>query len=229
MQDFVIQLRRKFEANANNANATQMKAYMRNQYDFFGIKAPDQRRIRKEFISEHGLPDVSELPVLIREVWEQPEREFQHFGMVLAEHYIRKVNRDFIRVLEFMIINKSWWDTVDFIASHLAGKFFERFPGMIPEYTEKWLKSGNMWLQRTALLFQLRYRKNTDTGLLFSLILQLREHPDFFIRKAIGWALREYSKTDREIVKDFVNTHELSPLSRKEALKVIERSKKKSE
>ncbi|MFP4471581.1 MAG: DNA alkylation repair protein [Bacteroidota bacterium] len=225
MKSFIPQLREKFEANANADNARQMKAYMRNRYDFFGIKAPDQRRIRSEFLKTYGLPSQEYLPALVRELWAQPEREFQHFGMVLCEKYIKKVEPDFVETLEFMITNKSWWDTVDFIASHLVGDLFKRFPEMIPQYTTKWLDSENMWLQRTALLFQLRYKNETDTKLLFSLIEKLADHQDFFIRKAIGWALRQYSKTDPALVMDFVKTHKLSSLSQKEALKVIMRSK----
>ncbi len=226
MQDFIKHLREKFEANANSANAMQMKAYMRNQYDFFGIKAPDQRRIRSEFLKQYGLPSIDQLPVLIGQLWAQPEREFQHFGMVLVEKYIKKVDQDFIADLECMITTKSWWDTVDFIATHLVGTLFKRFPSMISEYTGKWLDSENLWLQRTALLFQLKYKTDTDLDLLFDLIKKLSGHHDFFIRKAIGWVLREYSKTDPQTVLQFVESHQLSPLSKKEALKVIERKKK---
>ncbi len=225
MKDFIPQLSEKFEANANPDNARQMKAYMRNRYDFFGIKAPDQRRIRSEFFKTYGLPSQEDLPEHVRELWAQPEREFQHFGMVLCEKYIKKVQPDFVETLEFMITNKSWWDTVDFIASHLVGDLFKRFPEMIPQYSTKWLDSGNLWLQRSALLFQLRYKNETDTKLLFRLIEKLADHQDFFIRKAIGWALRQHSKTDPDLVMDFLRDHQLSPLSKKEALKVILRKK----
>ena len=124
---------------------------------------------------------------------------------------------------EFMIINKSWWDTVDMIASHLVGTHFKRFPGLIPAYTEKWMASGNFWLQRTALLFQLKYKKETDVELMSDLIKRLAGEKEFFIRKAIGWVLREYSKTDPEIVINFVENQQLSNLSRTEALKVNNR------
>lgn len=226
MDDFVLKLRQKFNENINPQNALQMKAYMRNQYDFFGLKAPAQVEIRQEFLKAEGLPEIAHLPELIRELWEQPEREFQHFGMALTEKYSKKTDAGFIQTLEWMIVTKSWWDTVDFIAANLVGAHFKRFPELIPAYTEKWMNSGNFWLQRSALLFQLKYKKQTDLGLLFGFIERLSDSREFFIRKAIGWALREYSKTDPEIVIQFVNSHQLQPLSRKEALKVINRKSK---
>lgn len=223
MEDFVLKLRQKFTENINPQNALQMKAYMRNQYDFFGIKAPAQAQIRKEFLKAEGLPEIFHLPKLILELWEQPEREFQHFALALIEKYSKKTDAGFIEILEWIVVTKSWWDTVDFIAANLVGAHFKRFPELIPAYTEKWMNSGNFWLQRSALLFQLKYKKQTDLGLLFGFIERLSDSREFFIRKAIGWTLREYSKTDPHIVIQFVNSHQLQPLSRKEALKVINR------
>lgn len=223
MTTFVSNLKTALEAQANPENAVQQKAYMRNQFEFFGLKAPEQRALYSDFLKQHGLPPANEIRTIIRELWQQPEREFQHFGMLLLEKYVRKGEADMIHLFEFMIITKSWWDTIDMIASRLVGTHFKKYPKQIPVYTEKWMKSGNFWLQRTALLFQLKYKKDTDTKLLFDLIERLAHEDEFFIRKAIGWALREYSKTDPEAVIDFVDTHELKPLSRKEALKVVHR------
>jgi 3-methyladenine DNA glycosylase AlkD len=225
MDGFVLKLRQKFTENINPQNALQMKAYMRNQYDFFGIKAPEQLQIRQEFLKAEGLPEIAHLPKLVRELWEQPEREFQHFGLALTEKYSKKTDAGFIETLEWMIVTKSWWDTVDFIAANLVGVHFKRFPELIPAYTEKWMNSGNFWLQRSALLFQLKYKKQTDLRLLFGFIERLSDSREFFIRKAIGWTLREYSKTDPDIIIQFVNSHQLQPLSQKEALKVINRKK----
>ena len=225
MHPFVQNLRKALELRVTPKNAAQQKAYMRNQFEFFGLKAPEQAELRREFLKTHGLAPTDELRTIIRELWQQPEREFQYFGMMILEKYIKKVDADFISLLEVMITTKSWWDTVDMIAARLVGVHFKIFPGQIPVYTEKWMASGNFWLQRTALLFQLKYKKDTDTGLLFNLVERLADEDEFFIRKAIGWALREYSKTDPEAVISFVESHELKPLSRKEALRVVERKK----
>ncbi len=223
MSDYVQNLRTAFDTCANQEIAIQQKKYMRNQFEFFGIKAPEQTIIRREFFKNYGLPHIDELPDIIRELWQQPEREFQFFCMMMLEKFIKKTEKDFINDLEFLITNKSWWDTVDMIAAKLVGMHFKRFPEQITFYTEKWMTSGDFWLQRTALLFQLKYKKDTDVELMFNLIKRLSDQDEFFIRKAIGWVLREYSKTDPEIIIEFVNTHQLKPLSRKEALKVINR------
>jgi 3-methyladenine DNA glycosylase AlkD len=229
MNEYIRKLRETYASRANAEYALQMKAYMRNQYDFFGLKAEKQRETNRIFLKEAGLPAITDLPLLIHQLWDQPEREMQFFGMLLLDKYKNKVDEDFIQVYEFMISTKSWWDTVDYIAANLVGAHFKHFPHLIPVYTEKWMKSGNLWLQRSALLFQLKYRNSTDTNLMFSLIKQLSGEKDFFIRKAIGWALRQYSKTDPEAVIFFVETHALSGLSQKEAMKVINRKKKASD
>ena len=108
---------------------------------------------------------------------------------------------------------------MDGIASWLVGEHFKRFPKLIKPYTEKWMKSGNMWLQRTVILFQLGYKDKTDVKLLFKNIKKCMDSKEFFIRKAIGWALREYSKTNAQAVINFVENNELAPLSKREALK----------
>ncbi len=223
MNNYINKLRAAFELQANPERAAKKNAYMRNLFPHFGLVAPEQHELRKSFLKEHGMPDESDLPELIDLLWTQPEREFQHFGQELLTKFSKKVDKDFISVYEFMIINKSWWDSIDMIASHLVGTHFKRFPEMIPEYTEKWMASGNFWLQRTALLFQLKYKKETDVDLMFDLIKRLAREKEFFIRKAIGWILREYSKTDPEIVISFVENNQLSHLSKTEALKVIKR------
>ena len=110
-------------------------------------------------------------------------------------------------------------DTVDFLASNMVGMHFKRFPNLIPEYTSKWMASGNIWLQRTCLLYQLKYKENTNTSLLYSWIHSLMDSKEFFIQKAIGWILREYSKTAPAEVIDFIHNTNLKPLSKREGLK----------
>lgn len=223
MNLIVSTLNTRFELLANPEKASWQKAYLRNQFEFYGINSPEQEMIRKDIFAEFGIPDQTEVEVIIHELWALPQREFQYFGLFLVEKMIKKANPDFIRALELMITTKTWWDTVDMIASHHVGVLLQRFPELTPVYNKKWMASGNLWLQRTAVLFQLKYKDKTDTSLLFDLIRQLAGHKDFFIRKAIGWALREYSKTSPDAVLRFLNNIDLSPLSRREALKVINR------
>ena len=148
-----------------------------------------------------------------------PEREWQYFGIELLMHYKKQWKISTIKLVEYGITHKSWWDTVDYIADAWAGEYFKLFPQRIITVTGKWNQSNHMWLQRCSLLFQKKYKKSTDTKLLGRYIIQLSGSKEFFIRKAIGWILREYAKTDPEWVKKFVASTELSPLSRREALK----------
>ncbi|MGB6269221.1 MAG: DNA alkylation repair protein, partial [Olleya sp.] len=139
----------------------------------------------------------------------------------LAFKYIKTLDKNDITLFEFMVANKSWWDTVDFIAVKLIGAYFKVFPDSRKVYIDKWLTSNNIWLQRSALLFQLKYKEAIDEELLAYTINHLLDTKEFFINKAIGWILREYSRTNPEWVLDFVNKTDLNNLSKKEALRLI--------
>lgn len=225
MSEFIQVLSEEFQRSADPENAVGQKAYMRNQFEFFGIKAPIRKDIQKPFLVKTYLPPKEELEGLVKELWNKPEREFQMFGQELTAKYQRQFGEKDIELLEFMVVNKSWWDTVDFIASHLMGSFFKIFPELRQQYVDKWLDSNNIWLQRCALLFQLKYREQVDTELLVYIINRLLGSKEFFINKAIGWILREYSKRNPNWVMEFVNETDLHSLSRKEALKAINRKK----
>ncbi len=208
------------EQNGNPGIAAAQQKYMRDQFKFYGLKSPERRLIQKAILVEYGMPSVEQLPKLLDLMWQNPHRDLQLYGIDLIERSIKKVEKDFINVLEKLIITKSWWDTVDMLAGKLAAQHFKRFPELLPAYPNKWMVSKNMWLQRSAIIFQLKYRKTTDTDLLFNYILQVKGSKEFFLQKAAGWALREYSKTDWEFVLDFIETHpDLAPLTRREGLK----------
>ncbi len=210
--------------NADPAKAIPMKKYMKERFEFFGITSVPRKDIYREFFKEKGLPDNKEISNIIKELWEKPQREYQYFAIFLLGKMIRQLDKDHISLFELMITNRSWWDTVDAIASNLVGPVLAGDKNIIPEITGKWMGSGNMWLQRTSLLFQLKYKNGTDKKLLFSLIKELSEREEFFIRKAIGWALREYSKTSPDSVSEFIANIKMSPLSVKEGMKIIVKS-----
>ena len=207
--------------HADPVKAIPMKKYMKDKFEYLGLSSIPRKEIYREFFKVNGMPEISEIDKLTMELWERPEREYQYFAMILLQKMEKKFNLGILPLYEYTITEKSWWDTVDFIAANLAGLLLKRNWDNIVEITGKWMASGNMWLQRTALLFQLKYKAGTDEKLLFSLIINLSEHKDFFIRKAIGWALREYSKTSPESVSEFVGRTSLSPLSEKEAMRII--------
>lgn len=170
-------------------------------------------------------PGYQKLEPVIKKLWQLPGREFQYFAQELILKYQKDYTEDIINLFEYMILNKSWWDTVDHIAKKLVGEYFKLFPPKKDEKISEWVKSENIWLQRTALLFQLGYKEETDAQLLFDVIEELKEIDEFFIQKAIGWALREYSKIEPIAIVKFANTHQLSTLAEREALKVVKRNK----
>ncbi|WP_298480092.1 DNA alkylation repair protein [uncultured Maribacter sp.] len=221
MQHYLETLTKEFEHYKNAEIALQQKAYVRNQFEYFGLKTAVRRGIQKPFLVKEYLPLHSELKNIIEMLWEKPQREFQHFGQELVFKYVKRLEIKDIALFEFMIINKSWWDTVDFIAVKLLGAFFKIFPEQRKKYIEKWLLSNNIWLKRSALLFQLKYKDQIDTKLLSKVVLFLLGSKEFFINKAIGWVLREYSRTNPTWVVRFVETTELNPLSRREALRLM--------
>lgn len=223
VEDFVNTLQSEFEKNANSVNALTQKKYMRNQFEYYGLVTTTRRKVQEPFLIKSFLPTKENAFEIIEILWQKPEREFQHFAQELAFKYIKTLEEKDIELFEMMVITKSWWDTVDFIANKLMGAYFKKFPELREQYVKKWIESDNIWLQRSALLFQLKYKEDLDTELLAFTIIQLLGSNEFFINKAIGWILREYSRINPNWVILFVEKQDtLSKLSKKEALRLIE-------
>lgn len=199
--------------------AVPMKKYMRNQFEFFGIKSPLRKEITREFIKKNGVPPVEDAETIIKELYKLPQRELHYFACGLVYRLKKSWRKKDIKLIEWLILHKSWWDTVDFIASNLAGEYFRKFPEKTKTIIKKWQESPNMWLNRSAIIFQLGYKHLTDEKLLFQNIKRHAASDEFFHRKAIGWALREYTRTNPKAVIEFVKNNELKPLSKKEALR----------
>jgi 3-methyladenine DNA glycosylase AlkD len=216
-------LRHVIEGHRNEEEAAKMSKYMRNQFEYFGFRAPLLRGLVKDYIQENGLPPKEELKAIIESLWAYPEREMQIVGLYIMDKMIKTIQVNDLALIEFMITTKSWWDTVDHIAKHHAGKYFSMYPGQLGKIDD-WMESGNIWLIRSAILFQLGYKAKTDEDLLSSIIERSLGTKEFFINKAIGWALREYGKTNPEFTIDFVSRHPLSPLSKREALKILQKT-----
>jgi 3-methyladenine DNA glycosylase AlkD len=204
--DSLSALTRVFRDNQDPVFAAWQKAYMRNRFPFFGLRQPIRKRLQKPFL----FPKEEVL-----HVFGLDEREFQYTAIDLFIHH--GVERRDLQLLEQLITSKSWWDTVDVIATNPAGHFFKKFPSLIGE-TENWLVSPNLWLRRSALLFQLRYKEHTDASRLFRYCTEAKKEKDLFIQRAIAWALREYSKTNSGEVLAFVQSNAFSPLIQREVL-----------
>lgn len=219
--EFIKNVLIEFENHANANTALEQERYMKNQFYFYGVKTEKRRQIQKPFFIHQYLPAKENLEQIVKHFWNNPHRECQYFAQELTFKYKNQIELKDIELLEFMVINKSWWDTVDFIASNLIGYYFFLYPKEKTVFVEKWLKSKNIWLQRSALLFQLKYKEKLNTEILKFTIESLLNSKEFFINKAIGWILREYGKTNPEWVITFVNKTSISNLSKREALKRI--------
>ncbi|MEM9090797.1 MAG: DNA alkylation repair protein [Cyanobacteria bacterium P01_F01_bin.53] len=219
MEQYLQALQALFSQHADPVKAVPMKKYMRNQFEFLGIKSPEHTRLFKQFVAEHGLPTVAQLEPLILTLWQWPEREYQYLALSFLRRLRSQLAPAIAPTIETLIVEKSWWDTIDSLASHTVGDLYTRYPQEMAVYITRWRSHSNFWLRRTTLLFQLGYKSKTDEALLFSLVRENLGSKEFFINKAIGWALREYSKTAPTAVQQFVETTELASLSRREALK----------
>ena len=218
MHPYLIPVKKLFRNYADPVKAVGAKAYMRNQFEFYGFQTPVRRMLTREIFAQ-GLPSVDQLPGIVKDAWQLPQREIQYFAIELVARLKKDWSPDMIPLIEEMITEKSWWDSVDNIASMITGPYFRKFPAQIKPVTQKWNRSDNFWLQRSSILFQKAYREKTDTALLSKYILHCAGSKEFFIQKAIGWSLREYAKTDPEWVLEFVQKHSLAALSKREALK----------
>ena len=219
MHSYIQPLAQAYAQNANPENAHWMKKYMKEKFPFFGIKTPDRTIINRAFFARYGLPEFRELEAIVDELMQQPQREFHYFAISLVGKVKKQWTLDNWKLFEKMILTHSWWDTVDSLAGGTMGHYFRRYPALTEPVTAPWNRSDNLWLIRSSILFQLNYKRDTDQELLFKYIRPHLGSKEFFIQKAIGWALRQYARTNAEAVIQFVNSHELAPLSRREALK----------
>jgi 3-methyladenine DNA glycosylase AlkD len=223
MHSYLLPIITYFKNNATANNKEGAEKYMLHQFEFFGVKAPVWRKIIKQHFKK-SLPAFNEVEAIVHDCFAHPMREMQYTGIELLTQYKKEWNIKTIRLIEYIITNKSWWDTVDHATAHLCAVYFKQFPEQKEKITGKWNHSANIWLQRCSILFQLKYKKETDVLLLSNYINHCASSKEFFIQKAIGWSLREYAKTNPNWVKMFVQKNALSPLSKREALKRIEKT-----
>ena len=218
--EYLTPLINSFEQNADEKNAFAMSKYMRNKFPFYGIKTPLRTELVKKFLKEFGYPDNKILTKVIKYAWAKPQREVHYSALDILYKTAKTCDKKRIELIEFLVLHNSWWDTVDSLAKHTAF-YFLRHPDKKTEVIERWMNSGNIWLQRICVIHQLLYKDKTDFALMHDLINRLKDSDEFFIQKGIGWALREYSKTNREAVKEFINSTNLEQLSVREGSKYL--------
>ncbi len=220
----ITPLRVALEAEAKPEQAEQMAAYMKNQFAFLGVKAPQARLAAKPTIAAAKHVEAEELIEFVDRCWDQPEREFQYIGCQILRKWVAKLGPANLDDLERFITTKSWWDSVDSLAAWSVGPLV-RTNRQLADVMDRWIESENMWLARTAIIHQLSYKADTDADRLFRYAELRAEDTEFFIRKAIGWALRQYARQSPDEVRSFVAANEdrLSGLSKREAMKHLDR------
>lgn len=204
-------------ANADDARA--MKAYMRGRFEFLGVKTPARRKAAKAFFKKHGGADIDWR--FVRQAWEHPFREMQYAALDYLETRKNLLRPGDLPQLKKLAQSKSWWDTIDFL-DRLAGGIIAGFPETRPVILQ-WSRDEDIWLRRLAIDHQLLRKDQTDQHLLEQILVNNLNQTEFFINKAIGWALRDYSKTNPEWVKNFIRQHhgKMAPLSIREASKYL--------
>jgi 3-methyladenine DNA glycosylase AlkD len=219
----VQQLELEFEKNQNEFEAEGMSRYMKNRFTYFGVKKPTRALIQKDWFSiipkEFTLQNKREL---VLELWQKEQREFQYVAIdYIAKWKDKELLLEDYEFIEFLLTNQSWWDSVDALASNFLGRYLRLIPSQREIVVKSWRKSENLWLRRSCLIFQLRYKSQTNFEFLKSLILEFKHEKEFFIQKAIGWSLREYAKTNPVSVRNFVEESGIQGLAKREALKHI--------
>lgn len=204
-------------ANADDARA--MKAYMRSRFEFLGVKTPARRKAAKAFFKKHGGADIDWR--FVRQAWEHPFREMQYAALDYLETRKNLLRPGDLPQLKKLAQSKSWWDTIDFL-DRLTGGIIAGFPETRPVILQ-WSRDEDIWLRRLAIDHQLLRKDQTDQHLLEQILVNNLNQTEFFINKAIGWALRDYSKTNPEWVKNFIRQHhgKMAPLSIREASKYL--------
>lgn len=212
-----------FQENGNPEIAEGQMSYMRNKFEFYGVKAPGWVKFSREIMKVEGVFQKEKLKEFVRLCLKEEHREIHYFALQMVEKTTKKEEEDFINFLEELILTHSWWDTVDWITK-MVGWHFMRFPKQIKSVTEKWMASENIWLQRTAIIFQRYKNYPTDEKMMFDYILRVKDSEEFYIQKGAGWALREHSKTEPEAVINFIKNNRLASLTEREGLKWLRKN-----
>jgi 3-methyladenine DNA glycosylase AlkD len=210
-------------ALADPAAAPQMRRYMRSEMPFLGVPKPARAMLERRLLAEHPMPNAEALELAVRTLWDEAEyREERYLALALTGHrrYTSWLSPDQVPLYRHWIVDGAWWDFVDEIANRRIGPLLRAHAAQLEPVVREWSASGDTWLRRTAIICQLGSKDATDAALLADCIEAAIGEPDFFLRKGIGWALRQYARTDPAWVRAFVNAHpDLSPLSRREALR----------
>jgi 3-methyladenine DNA glycosylase AlkD len=220
----VRSVRRALAEAADPTKAAAMQAYMKSAMPYRGVSAPILKRLCRDTFASHPLATPADWQQVALDLWRNASFREERYAAVLltqARAYRAFLTLSSVPMLEEMIVTGAWWDFVDTLAGHNLGDILRANPRKMKPLMRRWARDTDMWKRRSAILCQLGFKRETDLELLYDCIEPNLPHKDFFIRKAIGWALRQYAWTDPKEVRRYVkaNTDRLSPLSVREALK----------
>ncbi len=220
-RDSIIQEIQELYLDASNAEeAKGMAAYMKNNFEFLGIKKPIRSEILKPYFIELKKYSSEEILCIAKELWELPEREYHYTAIELLVKAKKKWTPEYFEFFEYMLCTKSWWDSVDTIATKLIGEYVLQHRKTLEARMREYALDENKWRRRTSIIFQLFYRDECNIELLFENIILNKKDPEFFIQKAIGWSLRQISVKHPDLVRDFVEEQGLKGLAKREALRI---------
>lgn len=194
---------------------------MKTTMPFYGVSSPARRLVARRLRDECPPGSAGEYRAQVEELWSLAHREEKYLAIDVAQAHRRFITFEQLDLYERMVREGGWWDSVDEIAAHLVGRVVLDDRERMRPVLERWIDDPDLWIRRTAILSQLLHKDRTDAEMLFDFCLRRAGEKEFFIRKAIGWALRQYARTDPEAVRQFVAAHSgsLSGLSVREATK----------
>lgn len=227
MKEIISQCQFSLSSLADPTRAQAMSAYMKNRFEFLGIPAPDRRKACVDIIQQLKTADADELLQIANSLWACEQREYQYLAVDILAKYYRHLRLEDVPALLALVQQKSWWDTVDGLAGVVGDLLRQNLTVSrdMQAGMDKALEHPDFWVRRIALLHQLGWRKQTDVTRLFAYALALADEKEFFIRKAIGWALRDYAWHDPVAIRDFLqeNQGRFSGLTYREAAKNLEK------
>jgi 3-methyladenine DNA glycosylase AlkD len=218
IQDQLHYIKSEFEKRINPEESEAMAKYMRNLFPYIGMKMPARKEILRPVLK--SISSAEEAICLAEELWQLEEREYQYAGLDILQTKAKKIDAGQLVRLKELVKTKSWWDTVDRLAASVIGPAVKK-DTKLREEVFSWREDNYLWLERTAIIFQLKYHKETDVEMLMAAILPFVNSEEFFHQKAIGWALRNYSKSNPDWVRRFIKETPLKPLSVREGSKYI--------
>jgi 3-methyladenine DNA glycosylase AlkD len=220
---YIDDLSTRLELVRDSSRVTGMENYLKNKFPFLGVMSGPRKEVMRTW--KASLPTTltrNETWDLIRELWQMEEREYHQLALDwMLTWNIKSYEKSDIEHIYFVLSNQSWWDTIDGIAVHIVGKYAKKFPEEMPNIIAEWIAHPSFWLNRTCLLYQLKFKDQTNLGLQQGYIQTLKWNREFFIQKAIGWSLREVSKWNPEWVRAVVQEEELKGLAYREAMKYV--------